>query len=263
MKRLLVIAAALITASCATSNDEAVQKSLSNINEELVVVQKSITDMQMSVEDLQASSARGGADISANTDAIAELRSELAYLNNEIMVMKSGSSKNAMSPINDEPQIIGGLDPVIEINVPKPAKNNDQQIIIIEEPTNAPASKNTTYSHAIDLTNQGKYAEARMKFEEFLKAYPKDPLAGNAQYWIGETYYSLNDMNKAVQAFQAVLDKYPRSSKVPDAMLKIGYAYDRLGDRAKAVDTLRNLLNKYPKARSAKLASDKLQSWGA
>lgn len=261
MKKFLIIGAvAVLTVSCATGADDAVQKSLTNINEELVVVQKSITDMQTSIEDLQAGAARSGADLAANTDAIAELRSELAYLNNEIMMMKGNSSKSAMAPVQEETKTLPGVASVIEVNVPKPNQNDDQQIIIIDE---ASSSKNSVYSYAIELNNQGKYTEARAKFQEFLSQYPNDKLAGNAQYWIGETYYSTNDMKNAIQAFKNVLDKYSKSVKVPDAMLKIGYAYDKMGDRTQAVNSLNDLLKKYPKSRPAKLASEKLQTWGA
>lgn len=261
MKKFLILAAvAVLTASCATGANDAVQKSLTNINEELVVVQKSITDMQTSIEDLQAGAARSGADLAANTDAIAELRSELAYLNNEIMVMKGNSSKSALTPIQEEPRSNPGMSSILEIDMPKQNQGEDQQIIIIDD---ASSSKNSVYSYAIELTNQGKYSEARGKFQEFLGQYPKDKLAGNAQYWIGETYYSTNDMNNAIQSFKNVLSKYPKSAKVPDAMLKIGYAYEKTGDKTQAVSTLKDLLNKYPKSRAAKLATEKLQSWGA
>ncbi|PKQ05426.1 MAG: hypothetical protein CVT72_09535, partial [Alphaproteobacteria bacterium HGW-Alphaproteobacteria-11] len=48
------------------------------------------------------------------------------------------------------------------------------------------------YDFAIDLMKRGQYDQARAAFVEFLQLHPKDTLAGNAQYWLGETYYAQN-----------------------------------------------------------------------
>ncbi len=265
MKKIIPVLAAMAAVSCVGGNDEAVKKSITNINEELVVIQKSITDNQMSIEDLKASSSSAGADISANTDAIAELRSEIAYLNNEIMMIKSKGG-SVSSPMSQDNATASGSDfssdnssGAMTVTVDESLPADDQQIIIIEDSS---AAKNSVYSYAIELNRQRKYPEARAKFQEFLEKYPNDELAGNAQYWIGETYYSVDEMPAALAAFQDVIKKYPKSNKVPDAMLKIAYVYDKQGDRQKAVKDLKELVAKYPKTRPASLASQKLKSWG-
>ena len=251
MKKFIPLIAALTAVACMGGNNEAVNKSITNINEELVVVQKSITDNQMSIEDLKASSSTASADISANADAIAELRAEIVYLQNELMAIKGGAAPVASDGENSQP--------AEAVLTDVSAENDDQQIIIIEDSS---AAKNSLYSYAIELNRQKKYSEARDKFQEFIDKYPNDELVGNAQYWIGETYYSVNDMNTALAAFEDVLKKYPNSKKVPDAMLKIAYVYDNLGDREKAQSDLKNLINQYPKSKPASLAVQKLKSWG-
>ncbi len=250
MKKFILLPLSLMTISCAATSGDAVNKSISNINEELVIVQKSITDNQMSIEDLKTANSTANADIIANTDAIAELRSEIAYLSNEIMILKSGGTlPTDSSTINKANN-----------NIADAQKSSDQQIIIIEDSS---AAKNSIYSYAIELKRQRKYKEAREKFQEFIDKYPKDELAGNAQYWIGETYYSVDDMKNALSSFELVLSKYPKSNKVPDAMLKIGYVYHNMGRKDSAVKELKSLVKKYPKTKSADLAREKLKSWGA
>lgn len=272
MKKIIPIIAALSAVSCmGGGNDEAVKRSITNINEELVVMQKSIADNKMSIEDLKAASSAAGADISANADAIAELRSEIAYLNNEIMVLKSKGPSVAAAP-----QHVPAPQASAEHATPAPESESasvdaaivaeeeaipadNQQIIIIEDSS---AAKNSVYSYAIELNRQRKYTDARAKFQEFLEKYPKDALAGNAQYWIGETYYSLDEMPAALAAFQDVIKKYPKSNKVPDAMLKVAYVYDKQGDRQKAISHLKDLVARYPKTKPASLATQRLKSWG-
>ncbi len=259
--------------SCASTSSDAVKKSLTNINEELVVIQKSLTDTQMNMEDVQSASGNLQSDVSTNSDAIAELRSEIAYLNNEILVLKGQKGASASPTMDTSSKNVSSttvskgesapvkniiiLDERPESSMPK---EETPQIVVIED---SGAAKNSLYSYAIELNRQKKYTEARSKFQEFIKKYPKDQLAGNAQYWIGETYYSVNDMNNASKAFQEVIDKFPKSNKVPDAMLKIGYVQEKQGKKQEAVATFQDLLKKYPKSKPATLAKQKLQTLGA
>ena len=52
--------------------------------------------------------------------------------------------------------------------------------------------------------------------------YPNDPLAGNAQYWLGETYYVRKDYKNAAAAFAEGYQKYPKGPKAADDLLKLG-----------------------------------------
>lgn len=272
-KILLSTLVGLFAVSCASGGNDAVKKSLTNINEELVVIQKSLTDTQMNMEDVQSASGNLQNDVTTNADAIAELRSEIAYLNNEILVLKGNkgatasttqdlSGKNVSSTTTSK----GNSAPLNNIIVldDAPAKQEkveaSPQIVVIED---SGAAKNSLYSYAIELNRQRKYTEARGKFQEFIKKYPNDQLAGNAQYWIGETYYSVNDMKNALISFQDVLKKFPKSNKIPDAMLKIGYVQEKQGKKQEAIATFQNLIKKYPKSKPATLAKQKLQTLGA
>lgn len=264
----------LFAISCASSGNDAVKKSLTNINEELVVIQKSLTDTQMNMEDVQSASGNLQNDVTTNADAIAELRSEIAYLNNEILVLKGNkgatastaaqdlSGKNVSSTTTSKGNS-APLNNIVVLDEP-PAKQGkaqaEPQIVVIED---SGAAKNSLYSYAIELNRQRKYSDARSKFQEFINKYPNDQLAGNAQYWIGETYYSVNDMKNAMKSFQDVLSKFPKSNKIPDAMLKIGYVQEKQGKKQEAIATFQNLLKKYPKSKPATLARQKLQTLGA
>jgi len=85
-----------------------------------------------------------------------------------------------------------------------------------------PTDRGSLYNLARQRLEQGQTTKARELLQDFLARYPKDELAANAQYWLGETYYGEKKWNDAIVEFQKVLKEYKGSDKVPDALLKIG-----------------------------------------
>jgi TolA-binding protein len=75
----------------------------------------------------------------------------------------------------------------------------------------APADKAAGYEAAYNAFKNKRYREAREKFEAFVKQSPKDELADNAHFWIGETYYGEKDFEGAILAYETFLKKYPNS----------------------------------------------------
>src|SRR5690606_11126062 len=80
------------------------------------------------------------------------------------------------------------------------------------------------YEYATGMLQRGAYAEAEIALKSFVGQYTTDPLAGNAQYWLAETYYVRSDFKSAAVAFADGYQKYPKSSKAPDNLLKLGMA---------------------------------------
>ncbi len=77
--------------------------------------------------------------------------------------------------------------------------------------TGAPAMSQTDlYNAANGDYNSGKFPLALQEFQDFLKYYGTADLAPNAQYWIGQIYYSNKDYEAAIEAFDMTLVKYPR-----------------------------------------------------
>jgi tol-pal system protein YbgF len=109
----------------------------------------------------------------------------------------------------------------------------------------------------LDVT-RGNYSLAVDGFEEYLDSYPNSELADNAQYWIGECYYTQRDYFKAIEEFGKVLDLYPRGDKVPGAMVKLGMSYLEVRDRASAKKIFRQVVELYPHTDEAAIARDQL-----
>lgn len=115
------------------------------------------------------------------------------------------------------------------------------------------------YKAAYNDFKDKKYKEAREKFEAFLKEFPKDKLAGNAQFWIGETYYAEEDYAGAIVEYDALLKNYPDSEKSTAALLKQGYSFIEMGDKKPGKEILKQLIERYPKSKEAELAKKKLE----
>lgn len=124
-----------------------------------------------------------------------------------------------------------------------------------------PEAKDPTkhYETALNTYKEKKYKEAREKFESFLKEYPKDKLAGNAQFWLAETYYAEEDYAGAIVEYDVLLKNYPTSDKTIGALLKQGYAFIEMGDKKAGKGILEQLVQKYPKAKEAELAKKKIE----
>lgn len=93
------------------------------------------------------------------------------------------------------------------------------------------------YNYAYSMLLNVHLPEAEAAFKEFLAEHADDALAGNAQYWLGETYYTQNKLTEAAQTFLAGLQRFPKSSKAPDTMLKLGITLGKMGQKEKACAT--------------------------
>src|SRR5690606_27427724 len=78
------------------------------------------------------------------------------------------------------------------------------------------------YDAAFQALREQRYERAEAAFKEFLNRYSDDALAGNAQYWLGETYYVRGNYQESAKVFAHGFQKYPKSSKAPDNLLKLG-----------------------------------------
>ncbi|MBX6324144.1 MAG: tol-pal system protein YbgF, partial [Rhodospirillaceae bacterium] len=119
------------------------------------------------------------------------------------------------------------------------------------------------YQAAFGLLRAAKYAEAEAAFKRFLQRYPDGPLAGNAQYWIGETYYVRGDYQQAAVAFAEGYQRYPNSSKAADNLLKLGMSLNELGrkqDACAAFDQLQAQFPNLPPALSQKVQHERQRS---
>jgi tol-pal system protein YbgF len=92
------------------------------------------------------------------------------------------------------------------------------------------------------------YALAEDGFRSFLSKYPGDRLAGEANFWFGETLFQRQRFRDAAEAFLDVSTKHESAAKAPDALLRLGQSLAALGEKEAACASLGEVLRKYPRA---------------
>jgi tol-pal system protein YbgF len=104
------------------------------------------------------------------------------------------------------------------------------------------------YHDAFKLLQDGDYAGAERSFKAFVQNNPKHPLAGNAQYWLGETYYARRDYQNAMVSFAEGYKVYKASPKGPDNLLKLGITLAVLNKKQEACAVFQRFNQDYPRA---------------
>ena len=105
----------------------------------------------------------------------------------------------------------------------------------------------TLYNEAFAAIKKQNYKSAENQFEAFLELHPKNSLAGNAQYWLGESYFARGQFDKAAIAFAEGFQKYRDSQKAPDNLFKLGLTMARMNKKEEACIAFKNFLTEYPK----------------
>ena len=116
---------------------------------------------------------------------------------------------------------------------PTPSQSEERQAIA------------SSYSAALQDYRAGRCRQAMDKFSQFIRLNPSSDLSDNAQYWIGECYYGLNNYRQALAEFQKVF-LYPKTNKADAAQLKIGYCYLELGKKTRALAEFKKFVSQYP-----------------
>lgn len=127
----------------------------------------------------------------------------------------------------------------------------------------APAKKTeaaplSNYEKAIEAIRNKQYAEAQNLLVQHLAVHPKDKLAGNAHFWLGEVYYQQNKKQLAKREFEIIKKQYPTNPKVPNALLKMGYIEVDEENFGKAKEIFKGIIKTFPDTPSAHLAKIKL-----
>jgi tol-pal system protein YbgF len=104
------------------------------------------------------------------------------------------------------------------------------------------------YDLAYGYVLRKDYALAEDGFRAFLRKYPSDRMAPEAQYWLGESLFQRQRYRDAAEAFLTVSTKYESTAKAPDALLRLGQSLAVLGEKEAACASLGEVLRKYPRA---------------
>ena len=119
---------------------------------------------------------------------------------------------------------------------------------------------NKIYQEGLEAFNAGNTAKAEQNFNLILDRFSTDKLAANAQYWLGEVYYSQKNYAKAAVAFGKGYEKYKDGAKGAESLYKLGMSMNQLNKKTEACTALTNVAEEFPKADKSLLAKAKAEA---
>jgi tol-pal system protein YbgF len=198
-----------------------------------------------------------GADLSAIRERTQDTDTRLRKLADEVDALRS--------TVTSFPSLLsapGALPPtetsVIDPNAP-PAPAG-------APPAPAPSTVGLSPSRMLETARSdyfsGSYASAITGFEALLKTFPRTEAAAEAQFMLGETYFTQKRWQDAASAYMLAIQNYPRSGQVPESYYKRGKAQESLGQLDAARASYEQLIKTYPDTSSAGLAKQALDRLG-
>jgi len=267
----LVFSAALAAAGCASGTDEAVQQDLAQMRRDLDALNLALhrsrgetgtvlSQLERRTREQSGESARQLSAMNARIDGLtAEMNRLSARLDELAQRLDSQSRQQGAGP--------GGRPAPSPVPIPSPSGG-------ARSPSDGTAEESYKAAY-LDFT-KGNYTLAIAEFREFVRRHPDASQADGAQYWIGESYFSMGRaaasagqadkareaLEQSVQEFRKVFVNYPRGRQVPTALYKEALALVELKQVKVAQARLQYLVDNFPQSEEAPLARERLKNLG-
>ncbi len=114
------------------------------------------------------------------------------------------------------------------------------------------------YDLALRDYQRGSYDVAVRQFAQYIEYFPDSDLADDAQYYIGDCYYTQSLYTQALDAYEMLLDAYPDGNKVPATLLKIAFIKVARKELPEARSYLERVIGEFPDTEEAQLARMRL-----
>ncbi len=177
----------------------------------------------------------------------------------------------------DMGQRVGGLDSRLQILTTRITESDRQfsalvrRLESIQVRLSAPDGPDTSvaqpgafdpgelYDLALRDYQRGNYDVAVRQFTQYIEYFPDSDLADDAQYYIGDCYYTQSLYTQALDAYEMLLDAYPDGNKVPATLLKIAFIKVARKEQPEARSYLERVIGEFPDTEEAQLARMRLE----
>ena len=215
-----------------TNNFEEINFKLDKLSNRITKVQ---TDNQMRFQDLENTSTNKSSKKSGETLKELPGSGEAKDLGKVLEIESSDSDVAAAEQIQ-KTQSVESVGTVITETAERSEK-------ILPD-----ATPKKQYEFALSFIKVGDYETAELALREFIDNNSEHKLAGNAQYWYGETFRVRQLYQDAATAYLDGYQKYPKSSKAPVNLLKLGVMLVQIGEKEQGCSMILGLKDQYPKA---------------
>ena len=229
-----------------------VQKELKQLrSESSMKIQKSQADLDFILEPLQREIQILKNAVEENREYLQRPQQEVTAFRRDLEIRLNGLEEKISTT---RKEMEAKLNEVSKASRAQPKREPPSQREVSSQEAMEALYKNAKQTYA-----RKDFTAAREKFRAFLAVYPKGELSDNAQFWIGESFYSEKDYEKAIIAYDDVLKKFPKGDKVPSALLKQALCWLELGDKTFARSLLKRVIKEHPRTQQAKIAKEKLK----
>ncbi|MFA6061219.1 MAG: tol-pal system protein YbgF [Gallionella sp.] len=133
------------------------------------------------------------------------------------------------------------------------------EVPAVPNSTEAPASdmagdfavENRAIEAAYGSFKAGNHAEAVKGLQDFIKKYPASVHLPNANYWLANAQFALNDFKSALATYHLIINAGLSAAKEPDALLNLARCQHELKAVLAESKTLKQLIAKYPDSAAA------------
>lgn len=271
----LTVLALTWVSGCATQADlqaeqrerDALRAQLADSKASTETVRREIEKIRGDVEELRYRLDRLAKARPANAPQVQTLEDRIAALERQLAAKREepppppppqpAPPSPSLAPASPEIPQTAAVTPPPLLPPPVLSLPIDDEIALAKEPPEVQEE----YRVAWQALHDQQYEKAVQQFRAFQRKNPTSEMADDAQYWIGESYFTRRDYNRAILEFNDVL-KYRKGDKVPAALLRQAQAFVEIGDKTDARLILQKLVNDYPNSKQAKDARERLQNLG-
>jgi len=239
---------AAFTVGCATRAD------LERVRRETQELRARVADSQVALDRLsrQVSSSGESEESQRDRAAVEALARRVAELESKLGQMRAQPDLGAAVDASGAPVMGGGLAGGVQ--------RTQAAVIAWEREAPRLQSADPQYQRALQLYREGQSEEAIRLLRDFLRQNPKSDLADNAQFWLGEAYYSRGDYNRAIIELNEVLLKHSQGDQVPGSLLALATAFANSGDKIDARLILQKLISDHGDSEEAKVGREQLNA---
>ena len=230
--------------------DAQLKQALDDLKSEVVVLERQVRSMQESMD--------------RNSGQMSTLITQIVDNVNAIRQAQSRATEAASGAISQ----VGGLNEQLSSTNQRIARISEQLADLRKLVENlpkmptmlaiTPGNPDQLFAAAYGDYSRGNYDLAISEFRQYVETYPGSEMADNAQYWIGECFFSQKKFAEAVTEFDKVVTNFPKGDKVPGARYKKGMTLIELGQPDAARQEFLTLTKLFPRSNETVLAKQQL-----
>ena len=198
------------------------------LDQQLPRIDQKIAEVTKALDSLDQASRRSGADTSVQLQKViedlAQLRGQVeAYTHNLDALQNRAAAvdKTAAKTADDVPR---------------------------------PTDKKEFFALAQSKAKAGDLTAARALYQDFIRKWPKDDLAGDAHFALAESFYGQDNCPEALPEYGQLIKSFGKSKSVPLAYVRSGDCFARLKNPEAARLAYEQVVKDYPKSSEAKMA---------